>query len=246
MAIRSSPLNSLIAYATKGKAYAFPVPASKQAYIYNLRAFNNSGAAQNVGIMQRFVASEYTLWKYVNIGAVYTNLSATLAAGTPVSIFTGTVNDGFVVQANQVFGMVGFTISTNQAGGTFTYKYWNGSAFTTLTTLEVPANYNTTGDNWVVFQAPVDWVIGGPTGVNQTQYSIFVQSTVVPAGAVSISAIWVAEFLEFYFGVPNNAAVQLGFSDTKPYLLNGGEGIIPYFSVPNATNQFGAFYSFNG
>lgn len=241
--VRSFPNSSLVAYPTKGKLAAFPVPAANQVYVFNARAFNNSGGSQNVGILQLSNSNETTLWKYVNVGPVYTNISAAVTAGTASVIFAGAANDGFVAQARTKFGMLGFTVSTAQAGGTFTYKYWNGSAFVTLTTLEVPANYAAAGDNWIVFKPPQDWAVGGPSQVSQTQYSIFVQSTVAPAGAVSVNFMWVGTFLELYTGVPNNAAVQMSYPDSKPYLLNGGEGLIPYFSVPAAANQFGAYFA---
>lgn len=244
--IRSYPNNALVAYATKGKAYGFAVGASRQALIFNARAFNNSGGAINVGLCQRYAAASYKLWKYVAIGTTFTDVSTAIAAGTASVIFAGANNDAYVVQANQMFSMVGLTISTAQAGGVFTYKYWNGSSFTTLTTLEVPTDYSATGDLWVVFQPPSDWVVGGSTGLDALKYSIQVQSTTAAAAAVSATAIWVANFLEFYKNVPNNAAIQISFPDSKPYLLAGGEGLVPYFSTAHAANQFGAYWAFNG
>jgi hypothetical protein len=241
--VRSFPNSSLVAYPTKGKLAAFPVPAQNQVYVFNARATNNSGAAQNVGILQLLTSKETSLWNYVNVGPVYTSIGAAVSAGTASVLFAGAANDGFVAQARSKFGMVGFTVSTASAGGTFTYKYWNGTIFTTLTTLEVPATYAAAGDNWIVFQPPQDWVKGGPSQIDQDKYSIFVQSTVAPAGAVSVNFMWIGAFLDFYEGVPNNAAVQMSYPDSKPYLLNGGEGLVPYFSVPAAANQFGCYFA---
>lgn len=243
---RGYPVSSLVQYSTKGKGNAFAVQESKQVFLYNARAFNNSGGAINVGLLRNFVSAEYVLWQYVAIGTVYTNITAAVVAGTATNIFNGANNDGFVLQSPSQFGMMGMTTSAFGAGGTITYKYWTGAAFTTLTTLEVPANYNSAADRWIVFLPPPDWVAGGPAAVNQSQYSIFVQSTTAPAAAVAINAIWVGGWLEFYQGVPNNAAVQMSYPDSKPFLLNGGEGIIPYFSTANAANQVGAYYIING
>lgn len=246
MSIRSYPSSYLGLYATKGKAAAFTVPASKQLYVFNMRAMNNSGSTINVGIMRRLVTSEYAFYQYVASGTTYTNASTALNAGTATVAFAGANNDGFAVQSQRLFSMVGLTISTAQSGGVFTYKYWNGSAFTTLTTLEVPTDYSATGDIYAVFVPPSDWTPGGSTGLDQSKYSILVQSTTAPAAAVSVNAIWTGQFLEFIKGVANNAGVQVAFPDSKPLLLEGGEGLFPYFSTASASNQFASFYAIPG
>jgi hypothetical protein len=243
---RGYPVSSLVQYSTKGKVNAFAVPASKQVFLYNARAFNNSGGAINVGLLRNFVEDEFQLWQYVASGPTYTDITDAVTGATSTNIFNGANNDGFVLQSPNQFGLMGFTTSANGAGGTIVYKYWTGASFVTLTTLEVPANYSTNADRWIVFLPPPDWVVGGPAGVSPTQFSIFVQATTTPAAAVAINALWVGGWLELYQGVPNNAAIQMSFPDSKPFCLNGGEGIIPYFSTANAANQVGAYYVING
>lgn len=239
---RGYPESVLVSYATKGKANAFSVPASKQVYIYNARSFNNSGGSINVGICRSHIASQYHIWTLTTGGTVYTDSSAAIAAGTATNIFTTVNNDGFIVTDSRRFNLLQVTVSSASGGGTYTYKYWNGSAYTTLTTLEVPV-YSATGDIWIVFQAPSDWVVGGPASVSQTQYSIQVIATTHPTTAVAITSAVVGEFLEFYEAVPNASAIQLSFPDSKPVLLNGGEGLFPYFATAAAANQFGCFYT---
>lgn len=232
-----------VAYPTKGIAsLGLTGVTSMQTNIFNIRATNNSGSGINVGLMRSFVASRYNIYTYVNSTTTYTNVSASLAAGGPVNLFTGTINDGFVFQSYRKTAMLGLTISTGQTGGTFTYKYWNGSAFVTLPTMEVPV-YTTTGVIYIVAMPPPDWVKGGPAGLDPTEYSLQVISSAAPAGAVAITSLFAAEFMEFLQGVPNNAMVQLSFPDSKPMLLNGGETIFPYFSTAAATNSFGAYYA---
>lgn len=243
MSVRSYPSSTLIAYEQKAKNMAFNVNASAQVYIYNVRAFNNSGSTANVGLCRRLIPdSGFKLYNFTS--PTLTDITDAVVAGTATTLFSGTNNDGFYVQANHRFNIIGLTVSTGQTGGTFTYSYWNGTSFTALTTLEVPA-YTTAADIYVVFQAPRDWVVGngGVTGLNNLFRTIRVLSTTAPGGAVSVNNVWVAQFLELYLGVANNAGVQLAFPDTKPYVMQGGEGLLPYFSVTNATNQFGAYYS---
>ena len=241
-----APASRLIAYTSKGKAPAFPVSLGKQLYVYNARSYNNSGSAQNVGICKIHngqvanVASNYALWTLTTGGTVYTNNGSVLV-GNP-TIFTTTNLDGFIIQDKGMFNVIGMTVSQASTGSpVYTYKYWNGSAFTTLTTLET-AVYSSTGDVYIAFQSPPDWVAGGPSQLDQTQFSIQVIASTAPTQAVQISALWVLEFMEFYQAVANNAAVQLSFPDTKPVLLKAGEGLCPYFATANSANSFGAFY----
>lgn len=241
-----APSEVLVSYATKGKLPAFPVSQGKQLYIYNARSFNNSGSAQNTGICKIHngsvagVASQYSLWTLTTGGTVFTNNGSVLS-GTP-TVFTTVNNDGFIIQDRARFNVIGMTISQASTGSpVYTYKYWNGSSFVVLTTLEV-ASYGATGDVYIAFQAPSDWVKGGPAGLDQSQYAVQVAATTAPTQAVQISALWILEFADFYFAVANNAAAQLSFPDTKPILLRGGEGLCPYFATANAANAFGAFY----
>jgi hypothetical protein len=235
-----SPSSSLVAYSTKGKLPAFPVNANMQLDLYNLRAFNNSGSSQNMGVMRLGVIAEEKLWQYAASGPTYTDVTSTIASG--VNIFDTTNGDGFVAQSRFRFGMLGFTISTAGTGSpVFTYKYYNGTSFTTLTTLEVPS-YASTGDIWIVFIPPSDWAQGGAASLVSNQYSLQVIATTAPTLAVTVNNMWIAEFLEFYQAVPNNGIIQVSFGDNKPFQLHGGEAIIPYFSTPNAANVVGCYY----
>lgn len=236
--ISQYPESLLVNYATKGKAAALSVPLDRQVSCFNLRAINNSGGAISVGICRKIEVPNYKLFN--KVGSTITNITT---ISSTQNIFTTTANDGYYVQSSRKFGLFGLTVSTAQAGGVFTYTYWNGS-FTTLTTVEVPTDYSTTGDKFIVFRPPADWVVGnGVSGLDSDKYTIRVLGTTGPGGTVAISSFWIAEFLDLYSGVANNAAVQLSFPDSKPFVLNGSEGLFPYFSTANAANQFGAFYA---
>ena len=232
--------STLCAYPTKGKASAVPTSGSKQFYCFNVRAYNNSGSAINVGILQLLSKPQWNLYDYTALSTSYTNVTASIQSGSSTQIFSTTNNDGFLVSASYQFGMIGMTVSTSGASGVYTYKYWNGTSFTTLTTLEVPA-YSSTADIWVVFQPPADWVAGG--GPNASQFAILIQGTTAPANTVNINNMWLGRFLELYEAVPNNAVVQLSFPDSKPLLLEGGCGVIPYFATAAAANQVATFYA---
>lgn len=234
----------MVAYATKGKAAAITAPVSKSMVLYNAQAYNNSGGAINVGICQRFNYPKWQFYTYDFTTTTFTNASVAINAGTAQSIFTATNSDGYGVGSATPFNLVGLTVSTAHAGGVFTYKYWNGAAWTTLTTLEVPV-YTAAADIWVVFQAPADWAVGGSgTNLNAAHYNILIQASTSPGGVVAVNAVWVAQFLEFYQSVADKSAVQINISDTKPYFMDGGDSLIPYFATAHAANAVSAFYSF--
>lgn len=241
------PTPRLIAYATKGKAGVIGGSASKQVALFNATATNNSGSAINVGICRKFnlvggSTGTCRLWQYIASGPTYTDVSASVLGGTANTILTTTNNDGFVFQEKRPFGMLAFTISQAGSGSpVYTYKYWNGSSYTTLTTLEVPS-YASTADVWIVFQPPVDWVPGG-TSVDTGKYSIFVQATTANGQAVQVTSMWSAEIVCLYQAVANNSAVQISFPDSKPFLIEGGEDFIPYFATANGANTASAFYT---
>lgn len=225
-------------YATKGKAAALSAgTTASQIAVVNARAQNNSGGAITVGIVRKL--SVFKLWKVV--GGVYTNVTATVQAGSEATIFTTTNNDGFVVQAPKKPNLIGMTISDVAASGVYTYKYYNGTTFTTLTTLEVPV-YTSTGDVYIVAKAPNDWVVGGHASLDANMYSVEVIGTTGPASTGGITSLWCGDFLTSYDAVANNAEVQLSFPESAPFMLNSGEGLMPYFSTANAANVFGAFY----
>lgn len=240
--IRAFPESCLVAYSGKGKIAAFTAAANQQIAILNVRAFNNSGGAINVGLLRLLTTPSIKLWTFITSGSVFADVTAAVVAGTATNILTTTNNDGYYVQSKRKFGMVGLTVSSAGGGSpVYTYKYYNGSTFTTLTTLEVPS-YGSTGDKWVVFQPPSDWALGGNASLDSSEYAIQVIATTANSSAVAVTATWVAEFLELYEAVPNNACIQLSFPDSKPLTLNGGEGLIPYFATAAAANQFGAYY----
>ncbi len=242
MANLGYPNTVLVAYPTRGKAAAFSVPADKQVWIYNARSFNNEGNAQSVGICRKHINSQLALYRYTAVATVYTAVALPLAGTTT---FFSAINDGIIFQDRRRFNLIGLHIVTGQATGVYAYEYWNGSAFTALTTLTTVTftSASNNADQWTSFRAPSDWVAGGPTGVNQDSYSIKVKATTAPAAGVTMNEVWMSEFLEYYDAVPNNAAVQLSFPDTKPFLLNGGEGLHPYYATASAANQFGCFYT---
>lgn len=233
------------AYSTKGKA-TLSVSSNKQMALFNLRAINRTGSDCNVALMRKFGAHGYKV--FTKVATAYTDVTSALQAGTSTQVVNTTNSDGFIIQAVRPFHFFGLTVANTATGGTYTFEYHNGTAWTTLTTLENFTNFNSTGDVFVAFLAPMDWAPGdaSATGINQSMYAIRVLHTTAPADAGNINAVWVAEFLEFMEGVADNSGVQALFDGARPFILDAGESILPYFSTAAAGNVFAAFYGSTG
>lgn len=242
---RVAPLSHLVTYAQKCKDNALQVSAASQIYVYNMRAWNRTGSAINVGLCRRLKAGVDRYKIFTKISTAYANVTAAIEAGTATQIVTATNSDGFIVQSDRRIGMIGLTVSNTATGGTYTFEYYNGTAWTTLTTLENWTNFNSTGDKYIAFLPPHDWAQGdgAATAIDQNKYSIRVLHTTAPADTGSVNAIWIAEFLDYWEGLGDNNCAELMFDSERPFMLEGGEGLLPYFSTTNAINQFGAFYS---
>lgn len=236
----------VIGYGEVSKTPVIATVSGKQLQVFSVTAHNRSGGAIDVGLAVKLAAGS---WKYGTLTAASTPdfLDATdaIQAGTSTSVFTTTNNSGFLVQADRKFGMIGLTVSAAGAGGTFTYKYYNGSTYATLTTIAVPADYSATGDKIIAFAAPHDWAPGSTAGVGgfDGMYSIQVLATGAPGSAVSATAAWVSQFMAFREAVADNGALSLAFSDVRVFLLESGEAIVPYFGTASAANTVEGFYS---
>lgn len=240
--IRQNTETTIRGYASKGKLAGVAAPTNRQLAVMNARAWNRSGGTIDVGILRKLHSGKFSLYTYTASGDVYAQVTAAaLAAGQVVA--TTTNNDGFAVQATRPFGMLGVTVSNAATGGTYAAQYWNGSGWASLTSLEVFTDFGSTGDKYLVFLPPIDWAVGGDTGLDSLMYSIRVRHTTAPGDTGAIDAMWLGEFLDFYKGVGNNNAVQVIFDSDRPFILDAQEGLMPYFSTANAANAFGAYYS---
>lgn len=219
--------------------------------IYSARALNQSGGAVDTAIAKKL---GNTNWKFGTLTAAstpdYTDFTTAIQAGGGVNIFTAVNNGGYLVGANAKFNLIGLNISTAEAGSpVYTYQYYNGSAYTTLTTYSVPATY-ALATNLVVFPAPQDWVVGtdATVGGDSSLYNIRVLSTTAGSQAVVANAAWVVSFLEFQPSLADKTSLSWTvLSNDNPLILSAGDAILPYFSgSASAKNSLRVLYSVIG
>ncbi len=235
-------------YSQNCKSNVVTPATGQQINFFSGRAVNQSGGAIDVAIGKSLATPS---WKFGTLTAAstpnYTDFTAAIQGGGGVNIFTTTTNGGYLVGASKQFNLLGLNISTGQSGSpVYTYQYYNGTAYTTLTTYSIPATY-ATGTQLVVFPAPQDWVPGTTTAVggDSSQYNIIVNATTAGGTIVVASSAWVVQFLEFGPQIANNSALSFNVLDSvTPIILSGGEGILPYFSgTANAKNSLRVLYS---
>lgn len=233
--------NELRQYPSKGKEIAVTdVPASNQLALFNALAQNNSGATASVGVMRRLALGSTKLYDLQS--AVYTQLDLSQLSGG-LQVFTTTIGDGYVVAHRRPVNLLGVTISVVGAGGVFDVQYWNGSAFVTALVIEAPADYSVAADTYTVLTTPIDWVAGGPAGLDQTLYNLQVVATTAPGGAVSISDLWNGNFLTYWTQVLDGQGASIGFDWNKPLVLESGENVMPYYNSPDAANNSSVYYA---
>lgn len=235
-----------IAYPQQAQAPALtPQGAlSKQIALISCKVTNKSAGACDLGVLRGFSNSNWSLG--ITLSGVLTDETAVIQAGTAVSIFDTTINDGFLVSSPDQFGLVGLTISQAQSGSpVYTYKYWNGTAWTTLPTIAVPTTY-TAAYQLIVFLPPPDWVPGGttPTGVNTSTYNIWVQSSTAGGQAVKATGAVVGQFLDYAPSVAQYGNLKWSIDDHVVTLLmfKAGDFLLPYFGTAAAGNSVTAQY----
>lgn len=241
--------NKLTHYATKGDVAAVSgIPASKMMGLFNCAAVNNSGGAAQVGVMKLLTNGAAKLYKLVS--GVYSPLDLSVLDSGTLEIHTGDAGDGFAIGYREEIGMLGINISTTATGGDFTAQYSSdGSTFGALpagSSIESPTDFSAAGKNYEVLQPPVDMMMGGPAGLDQSLFYINVISTGALSGIVEIDDLWIAKFLTLWNQVEDGQAASVSFDWKRPLILNGGEGVIPYFNIPNAANRVSTFYNVNG
>jgi hypothetical protein len=161
---------------------------------------------------QNFGNARWELWSRI-AATPNVDRTATVQAGSAVTLFTTTNNDGFLAYGVNPFNKITFTISQAATGApVYTYEYWNGSAWTALTLTTTPT-YTAAGSTFLAFTAPSDWAAGDGTEVagNTAYYAIRALATTAPATAVQATSMTVTNTT--YDTAPPTFSVFPGESD---------------------------------
>lgn len=218
-------------------------PVKESIYIHRYEINNNSGSDATCGIGYKLLDADWVAGQWDDsAGASYTDdtTDAQDAGSDDFALTTTTNNDGFVVQADRPFSLVGITVSTAEAGSpVYEYSYWNGTAWTTFTPLVEP-DFTGAGDTLIVFPEFLDWtaLASGDTpvdtdGLTAGNYAIRVRATTAPSTAPLATLLWVDVALDLIGVVPTGASAPL---DEIPG-RSGDLKVPPGYSVVPICNQ---------
>lgn len=243
--IRHPLLRVVRQYGGVAKAAALsPSSSNMQLAVMSAAVHNRAGGANDIGLL-RLLAENTSSWKiWRKATSTYTDQTANIQAGTAVAFFASN-NDDLFIGAKVPFGLFGMDLSVDEAGSpVYTMAYYNGSSFTTLTTVEAVAALTT--QEILSFLPPYDWAKG--TGIaditsSSDYYWVRIRSTTAPSTPPQINNAWVAEFLAFREGVADNGTLEILCPDaSKPLVFQSGEGLVPYFKTANANNTIEVSY----
>lgn len=234
-------------YASIAKDAVLSSPSTnKQLVIHSASACNAYSASMDVGLGVRLASAA---WKFWLVGASNTDSTSAIQAGTATSILPATNNYGFIVQAKDKFGLLSFTVSQAETGSpVYSYQYWNGSAWTTLTLRNSPV-YTSTGSIGIAFAPPVDWTAGNGSATADFSsltagYCIRVRGTTAPGTAVQVTATAVSKFWA-YRNLSSKSALMIDFEELPP-VLDIGESVQAFFATAYASNSVEIAYQVNG
>jgi hypothetical protein len=245
--MRAKPIQHLnTGYAGTGYNPVINSQQGSQIQLYSMRLINESGSASDLAVLQTLASDAIDVFTYN--GTTATDVTNTLNAGSNISFFTATAGSGVVIQAPKKIQAFIVNVSVNQSGAnTFAISYSNGSGFSSvLQTVNIPATFNgaPSGQFVVAFSPGNDFATGcGLTGTDSSMYQI--RFTAVSAGTTcSINALRAAISVQYSPSVSSNSALEVVFSEQYPYMLEGGESIVPFFEISSNLNKVIAFYQY--
>lgn len=213
--------------------------ADGQLRLVSAKLINNSGSSSDLGIFRGLANN--VLFAAI-AAASYTDVTASINAGTSTTIIPAVNGDGFVVGSEETFGLVPIVVSQADGGGaTYTYQYWNGVALATLSGISLPANYSTLAEAPIVFPQPIDWApgitIAGVTVPDQTKYYIYVKATTAGAAALKVNYMKAAQMIDYQEGVATKGFFSWAITTLELSLRwNSSDWLQPYFGVAANTN----------
>lgn len=248
----------LVQYPVIAKTAAVPAEAGKQLVFFGASVNNRSGAANTVGI---HFPMDNSRWKFGQWddsgGASYTDdtTDAQDAGASDVTMFLANqADDGFVVQGLDKFGVIAIDVGTAEAGSpVYVADYWNGSAWSTLTTIIVPTGY-TIAEHVIAFAPPTDWAALAAAdtpvatdGLTTGYYAVKISASTAPTTSPLATQVWVSRLYDFREAADDNSVTNFTAEDTvRGIRLQGGESIAALFETAAAGNAISVRYSTKG
>ena len=228
---------------------ALTAPNNKQLEILEMSAVNGTGGPATVGILRTLAMldSKVSIYKYVDVGAVYTDITSDLINGNTVSLFEAN-NDAVFIGYKKRHGLAGFDIDTDGVGGVYTVEYYNGTSWATLDLVRdagtlAQINAGVEDYDYWVYNAPFNWEKQGETALDTDSYYIKVTSTTAAGTPPVVDGIFMSQQLTLDESVSDDGRLNLRAVDRSvPMVLDALEGIAPYYSAINDENRIEISY----
>lgn len=158
------------------------------------------------------------------------------------ALTTKTDDDGFLIGCKIPFNVIGITVGTNTSNGAntpaYAYTYSNGAnTWQTLTLIDTPDFESATGDTYMSFLKPADWVqtSSDAYGIPDGYYCVKVIATTSPATTAPVAdAIWLVDLIDYVEQVDDGKSVTLSASGETSIPFKAP--MVPYCNVANASN----------
>lgn len=197
----------------------FSTITTKRRLLQRVTLQNRGTGASAAALVALLADNTWEAGQWVHATTTYTadTTDAQDADTNDFALETTTVDDGFIVGADRVFGAVSIDTTTGGSGTTTTHvvEYWNGSAWTAVAAAGMLSDVArsadwATGENLILFTPQPDWAVGGSgTGVSTTRYNLRVRRTnATQATAALARRIYVGEVITSIDALAANAEIN--------------------------------------
>ena len=214
---------------TKGLAPTSSSGFPCRIFVEYLEINNRTGGSAGVGLVGLLPDSMWVAGQWTNGTTTYTadTTDAQDADTNDFALETTTQNDGCVFGASVPFGAISVDCTTAGSGTSPTHvlEYWNGSAWTGVTTgfcLDIPRSADwAAGERLILFSPPLDWAVGG-TGTNMpaTTYNLRIRRTNATQTTAALARrIYLGQVFLSGAGVASNGFYQPPFSSKTTFVI---------------------------
>ncbi len=243
----SIPVEHLhVGYGQKGQDLVLSPQLSKQIKMFQVKLLNRSGDLCDIGVLRKLAAEQIKVFSSDGLNTSdITNAINSAASSTVFDLNALPVSDAaLILQAKRRINLVGINVLVAQTGTpVYQIQYYNGSAFVSVPDVIQVIDFANTGYALLVFNSPLDQVVGGEPNTDQTLYTIKIVATTAPTTPVDIDSVQIASMIDFASGVNVGSGIESNFTTEYPFHLDSNEGILPFFSTANDKNLVSIFYS---
>lgn len=220
---------------------------------------NRSGGAAHVGLGVRLPLTAWKAGQWVDATTTYTDdtTDAQDVGANDFALETTTANDGFAVQAQQLFNALEIDIGTSSSGTgpvrVLEYSLAGGTwgSITNFILFAGSGAHYAAGTNHVIWWIPpADWAVleaGHGTGFTTGLYGMRVRATTPPGTAAGLAdSMSVHRIYWSHEGLADNAEFEIPLGGMYAPLERAGNALVAAFSVANVQNRATVLYRTRG